>query len=287
MNNKELFAMLDSVRHRTSLSAICQMVKKKDLEITIENVEHIMRMPGRAFGAEIPIPGHVVEFVLGVLADRKVASIYDPWAGAGLLVSRVAQQFPYSRTVACGRDRDTVELGRSTSSDIDISWLYAEPNPEVTISERDFSITVSFPPLNSRRHRRSYPTSDGELEIHDSLGSHVILDSCLRMVAGGIGIFIVPNSFLTQNRGSSVYENMAAFGVGVRAVVAVPAGAFHPYTNIETNIVVIEQGVKDELFVGRLSDDRKHNEILNGNLLESKAGRDLALGQAPRTCGLR
>ena len=74
-------------------------------------------------------------------------------------------------------------------------------------------------------------------------------------------------------------REFAKVGFGIEAALAVPLGAFAPYANISTYLVVVRKRPLDRMFVAQLSSDSNTNIQIISNLKEAREGGTLELGR--------
>ncbi|MGC3976191.1 MAG: hypothetical protein QM771_17660, partial [Nitrospira sp.] len=101
------------------------------------------------------------------------------------------------------------------------------------------------------------------------MGHLILVATALRLSENGIGLFVVSNSFFWSAR--SVKHHFKDLGLGIEAALALPAGAFAPYMNIQTTLVVVGRRSFDRMFVAQLSNEPRTNAEIVANF---KAQRD-------------
>jgi hypothetical protein len=115
-------------------------------------------------------------------------------------------------------------------------------------------------------------------EVRDSKTYTLMLESARHLTKKGVGLFLLPNGFFFQQGKALVRDALAKVGLYVNAVVALPVGAFSPFTGLPLNIVQISRTPTTDLFVCQLVPGADHKPLLK-NLLKRQAGASLELGR--------
>ena len=88
-----------------------------------------------------------------------------------------------------------------------------------------------------------------------------------------MGLFVISPSFFFSQR--SVLRHFDALGLGVEAALALPSGAFAPYTKISTYLVVIRRYSIPRLFLAQLSSDVNTNPDISPDCRTSVEGVEI------------
>ena len=105
----------------------------------------------------------------------------------------------------------------------------------------------------------------------------ILVASSMKLSPNGVGLFVLPQSFFVSEK--SVLRKLDTFGLGIAAALAIPSGAFAPYTNIPTYLVMIEKRPSSRTFVSQLSTDTNTNLQIIKNFKEGQEGVSFELGR--------
>ncbi len=158
-----------------------------------------------------------------------------------------------------------------------IEWVHAGPT-EALPSLGEFDLIVSSPPWGLPNQTITINESNEEIEVRDSGTYVLVLESARHLSKNGIGIFLLPNGFFFHQGKALARDALARCGLYVNAVIALPAGAFSPFTFLPLNIVFISRTKTTDFFVGQLSPGTNHKALLN-NLSKRKTGGSVELGR--------
>jgi len=206
---------------------------------------------------------------LGSSSSSACRFVCDPWAGIGAVISTLKDANNPTEALAITQNESEAAVGKILTDGV--SWQVGEPLYLLDTIEIEIDITASILPFGARHSEpvKVATESGGSLELRDDLGHLILVKAALRLSPSGIGIFVVPNSFIWSAR--SVRQHFSELGLGLEAVLALPAGAFAPYTNIQTSLVVIRRKLLERVFVAQLSNESRTNAEILANL---KAGKD-------------
>lgn len=223
-------------------------------------------------------PPSIVNFILAFVEPLSPQQVLDPWMGVGSLIIPVAEVTKPSLAVGISPNPQDIEIASTIPTGDNLSFVAADPLDWLEHDEKTFDLVVSCPPIGIQREGLTLQTVDGPISIRDDVASLVLLKACLKLSQDGTALFVVPPGFTFRQKRTSVYGNLARFGLYVDALVSVPAGTFAPATGIETSLIVVRRHKPDKLFVGELSENEDTSRALLANLRERKAASELPLG---------
>lgn len=222
-------------------------------------------------------PRHIIDFMVDIIQPQKNETILDPACGsAGFLISA----YKHISNDAEKRDKKLTpnEIGVLQNNikgyDIAPDWvrlslvnmyLHDIAEPQISLydtltSEEKWGeradVILANPPFMSpkggiRPHNRfSVQSSRSEVLFVDYIAEH--------LVANGRAAVIVPEGIVFQI--GSAYKKLRKILIDkyLVAVVSLPAGAFNPYSNIKTNILILDKLVAkktDEILFIKVEND--------------------------------
>ena len=112
---------------------------------------------------------------------------------------------------------------------------------------------------------------------NDAVTAHIAWAGS-RLKYGGLGVFVVPDSF-AWNQSNRPIEILGECGLKLVGYLSLPTGSFQPYTAALGGLAVVARNGKDRIFVGALSEDSNRNEVLLRNFNGGREGRDVGTGR--------
>ena len=273
----------------------------RDNELTLENVtrvyyrEHGPVPPaalykfstklGRAGSGQTVghlVPPWVAEFVADVAAavtPPKPESIFDPWAGGGLLTVPVASRLSAWAVAYCSSDAAAEMLERLEGAERVTVSREAEPEEDGDLFENakaadPVDVVVCSLPWGVRPRRRK----GGGSRSFDASEDELIARGCRRLKPGGSGLFLVTDRFMTRNARDGRERLVEELGFDLEAAVELPAGTFSPATGVTAHLIVLRAGANGPVFSGRVTEDRERWGKLLENLKAQREDRDPSLG---------
>jgi hypothetical protein len=158
-------------------------------------------------------------------------------------------------------------------------WHVGNPCQLLSVLPANLDVVTSVLPFGFRASEAlNVQITDGaRLTLQGDLADLILVASSLKLSINGIGLFVVPQSFLHSQR--SVFRQFNTLGLGIVAALALPSGAFAPYTSIPTYLVIVEKKVVEKMFVAQLSTDTNTNLQVIENFRRNQEGTSLELGR--------
>lgn len=234
----------------------------------------------RAFGAHAGVyyvPQLLLQVVSKILEGRSARVTCDPWAGLGAVLATTCEAVHSTKALGFTQNEAEAALGKILVTAAD--WRVGEPLELLQLLNTDLDVVASVLPFGRKSSKSVVLLGlDGKsIELKDDLGSLILVTSASRLSPDGIGLFVVaPSLFFSQR---SVLREFGQLGFGIEAALALPSGAFAPYTNIPTYLVVVRKRPSDRMFVAQLSTDSNTNLQIVSNLKEGNEGGTLDLGR--------
>ncbi|MFH5804972.1 hypothetical protein [Alienimonas sp. DA493] len=239
---------------------------------------------GSGHGVDHVIPPWVAEFVASAAAavsPAKPESIFDPWAGGGLLTVPVASHLSAWAVAYCYSDAAAEMLERLEGAERVTVLREAEPEEDGDL----FDETKAAAPVDvvacslpwGMRPRRG---NGGGPKSFDASEDTLIAAGCRRLKPGGAGLFLVTDKFFIRHRADGQERLAEELGFGLEAAFELPAGTFSPSTAVTAHLIVLRSGASGPVFTGRATEDRDRRETLLENLKAGREDRDPSLGVA-------
>ena len=158
-------------------------------------------------------------------------------------------------------------------------WEVGDPLDVLERLPSELDVVVSIPPfgVKSERTLRVRGVSGEILDLRDSLGNLVLASASAKLTRDGLGIFVVPLSFIFSR--TSVFHRFPEMGLGIEAVLALPSGTLSPHTSIQTYLVAIRKRPTSRMFVAQLSADTQSNLQIVSNFKGGKTDGPLEFGR--------
>jgi len=262
---------------RSDIASFLDLAQQHNITLSVDEVRLIAYRFGRG-SAEAICPKPVVQLITDYLSGRDVRSILDPWAGMGTLLLPLVDATGASAAVGIDPVVSHCQAAKSLDVTKSVSWINGDPLKQLDALTGEFDVIACCPPWGVRPISMSFAARGGAVEIQDDVGHLVMLKACLRLAQSGVGIFVMPPSFISARRPKGVCANLSRFGLHIEAYIAIPSGVFAPLTLIGGGLVVLTEAEADDIFVGELAENPERNETLLGNLRSRKEGKEIALG---------
>lgn len=279
--SSDVLRTLDKLRGREprGLREIAEFLREDNIQLSPDD----LAVFGRVFASRLyqnEMLGRAPEWLDKVfvkLAEGVSPEIIcDPWASIGFLAGVLQGALQPKEVIAITCNDGEQALGKVLAPKID--WRLGDAAQILGEEGKEIDVVASVLPMNARSHAPlEVTTPDGvTLKLKDELGNLVLVTASMRLSPSGIGLFVVPPSFFSRR---SVFHRFAELGLGVEAALAIPPGAFAPYTNIRTHLVIVRRTSLSRMFVAQLSTDENSNQQIIENLQQSKEGGSLELGR--------
>jgi predicted RNA methylase len=242
-------------------------------ELTPEVMKALLEQVPSARAGEFTTPQLVSDFISAVASMFNPDSVLDPMCGSGLMLDGV-------HSICEPRIIDGVDINTRTC---EIARQVLGPpariqNGNIFLAELDlqgeYDLVVSDPPLRTRMRREQIDALPG-LRKQLDLGQNLVVWACRKIREDGAIIIVLDANAL--DRGPLV-EAINAAGCRVRASFHVPAGT-RPNTMLASQVVLVQRGEQDRIFVGQLSEESEHQQILLDNFKHHRFGKHPSLGR--------
>lgn len=282
LNNDKLWGLLDKLRgidfHR--LEELAEFLKKENVQFSADDLiifgHFLATQLGRSYGT-FHVPDWLISVFSALIEGISPKIICDPWAGIGLLVGNLREKSLSKEAAAFTKNHGEYALGRELVPEA--NWQVGDPLSLLDAVTQELDVVASILPMGAKSVtplRVTLPNGN-TIELRDDLGNLVLVAASLRLSASGVGLFVVTPSFFFSLR--SVFRQFDDLGLSVEAALALPSGAFAPYTNIPAYLVIIRRKVATQMFVAQLSSNSKTNLQIISNFHHAMAGDSLDLGR--------
>jgi hypothetical protein len=283
----ELFNELRKIRNEISHGATARDAgylqrRLSELGVSIPASELPDLLPKflKAFG-EYPgmyhIPQQLLQVLRKLLQNCRADVVCDPWARFGAIIDTVREVTQAKKTLAFTSSEEEFALGKILVRDAE--WRVGPSLDLIDSLTSELDVFASILPVGAKSDRSLTLTAlDGRvIDLRDDLGNLILTSASMRLSAGGVGLFVIPESLFFSER--SVVRHFKELGIGIEAALALPSGAFAPYTNIATYLLVVRKRFASRMFVAQLSSDPNTNLQIISNLEQSTEGGTLELGR--------
>ncbi|MBI2299503.1 MAG: hypothetical protein HYU66_11275 [Armatimonadetes bacterium] len=229
------------------------------------------------YGAAWQLPEAVVEVAREILKIRAVRSMLDPECGYGEFLVQLAQEVDVDRIVGISANRDWVGLAEVIGPE-GAEWHASDPMAWLASCTERFGAVVSMPPIGVApvSVREVWPA--GGYDFRAPRGDLVLLLSALLLDEEGVGLYVVPASFLSLTPSANVRKALGDNGIHANAFLKLPSNAVR-WTSIELGLVVVSRRPTDTVWVGEIPTDERRQRAFVSNLLAHQRGADAGLGR--------
>jgi hypothetical protein len=279
---REICKELDRRRRFSTPSpeGVVDVADSLKVNLSLDDYHEIIRKFGRPFSQWF-CPAYVVGFISAYLAGR-VRSVLDPAAGFGALIIPVVEAMGAMEATALTRNERDCNFGKRFDRNGIISWQCDDLVAQIDSLHQSFDLIVSFPPLGLRDSSSDAGLANvlsDDIDVRDDFGSLLILRSLFKLSETGMGIFIVPSSFIDHRNSKSVYNALPRLGFQLSAFISLPEGTLLPLSSTQSGMAIARKGPPDKIFVGELTDDPSRARILLNNLQTRTQAKDIPLGR--------
>lgn len=247
-------------------------------ELSPEVIQALLkRAPDRVMG-EFTTPPLISDFMAQLADIVKPDSVLDPMCGSGVMLYEVQSVCTPRKVDGVEINAQACEIARQTLKPRGQVQQASIFDPQLLLSDR-YDLIIADPPLSSRIDTERLPESLRGLKLKN-LGQYLAVWACRKLTPGGSLAIVMEPRALDR---TSFVKAINAEGCQIRASFHVPAGT-RSNTGIATQVLVVQRGAQDSVFVGQISDDAKHQEKLLENFQGHVSGRHPSLG---RVCELR
>lgn len=227
--------------------------------LAIRNVlDEVLRNNSDRFSGESLTPLGIAALMVEMIRPQQGESVYDPCFGsAGLLTSALDFVKQHKNMLLDDVTKQSLRLaGMEINSDafligitrLGLSGVFDSrlehgnslTEPELCYSREGFDVVLANPPWGMRMDMYGL---EGRFPIPTRDSSSLFLQHAISQLRpGGRCVIVVPPSLLFRGGREQELREWLLHDHCVEAIVAMPKGAFRPYTSIETCILLIRKG---------------------------------------------
>ena len=279
---RSLWAALDAERGHGSpnLWNALQRLGAGDIEggLTPEVVRSLLDYaPARREIGEFTSPTLISDFMASLAEIVKPKSILDPMCGSGMMLLQASET--EGVTIVHGVDINAVscQIARVLLGDR-AEIQQADVIQMESGLANEYDLILVDPPLGARLQQSQTEIANQTPGIRD-LAQTLAVQACDRLSEKGVLAIVMPPNAIRQR---PFIEAINKKECHIRASFHVPAGT-RLNTAIPTQILVIQRGPQESLFVGQLSKDIDHQKRLLNNFKRRNSDKHPSLG---RVCSL-
>jgi len=230
----------------------------------------VRKLGDRAMG--FVVPDYFGTLVAGLLSNRNVDKVLDPWSGTGALLEMVGQHVSPELAVGIERNVTLHKVAARWLKGASYRWEQSSPWEWLERSDEEFDLVACMPPWGYRSSEE-IKVAGKPIGRKGDVGRYLLAAACRRLSPDGIGVFVMPPSFVLRRE----FEVLGEYGLRLDAFIGLPrvevwSSAIRPHA------AVIAQGKQGSIFVGEFRGSVEHDEALFSNF-ENRA--DLAVYDEP------
>ena len=242
-------------------------------ELTPDVIEAVIGRAASRGAGEFVTPPMVSRFMADLASITKPYSVLDPTCGSGLMLQQVIAAHKPGVAVGIDLNHDSCEIAAALLND---QAAITHGNAlDATLKLQDaYDLIIADPPLGGRVHPGELPPSLKDLRLRD-LAQYIVVWACHKLAPkGALAIVMSPVALQHQPFVDAIH----AAGCRMRASLHVPSGT-RLHTGIASQVLVIDHGSQQDIFVGQLSDDPEHGKRLLQNFKRHRTDRHPSLGR--------
>ncbi|MET4084182.1 hypothetical protein ABIB40_004156 [Pedobacter sp. UYP30] len=251
--------------HNTKLLEIIGITQEQEKFDRILNDKELISLASSIESFTPPL--YIYNFINALSKFVNPKTHFDPW----LTPSSPSNFFDFGITTAYCCNQKAFEFINTIFANPETKIYLGDGSKEMEELKTNFDFITSFPPWMMRREAIKI----NGLQAPSDLASTLIVQSSLLLNENGKAIFLMPPSFLFNEK---VKEIINKLGLFVDAVFSIPTGAFLPQTNIASNLVIVTKKQKEKTFIAELSNDENTNKAIIENYKNRKEGKAIQLG---------
>lgn len=213
-------------------------------------------------------PLYIFNFIYELSTSVNPKSHLDPW----LTPSSPCNYFDFGATTAFCQNPTAAEIIKMFFGSDKTEIHLGDASKQLGSLKMNFDFITSFPPIGMRRE----PIEISGFRASNDLASTLLIQSSLLLNDNGKAVFLMPPSFLTDDKTKEVISKLGLF---VDAVFAIPSGAFFPQTYIASNLIVVTKQAKGKTFIAEISSNESSNRTILDNYKNRREGKLIQLGE--------
>jgi hypothetical protein len=281
MNLKEQFVkVIDSYRNHREIDTEAVFDAIKELNVTkSQELEQLFSLASNRDAGIEPLfifNEELISFIKKLSNGFTGKDILIPWAEAGVLAKAIDESKPNRLKIL-----DIQKTHGEFLQRIIDNWevIIDEPYERVLEDTAHYDIILGCLPNRFEGKKRKWSYEKNGACIKPNYTDCLIAACIEKLKDEGLAVFIVPRSFLSPiNKDSSLWANIHALGASIKSVIDLPEGQWGSYVRNRAFLIVITKGVQEDIFSATYSNNKKQNDQLLENLLQTKIGKTPLFG---------
>lgn len=243
-------------------------------ELTPEVIEALIGKADSRSAGEFFTPPMVSRFMADLAKITKPTSVLDPTCGTGLMLQQVIAAYEPDMAEGIDLNRESCEVASALLKG-QVTIMQGNALDTALELQAQYDLIIADPPLSARVQPGQLPPSLQGVRLRD-LAQYIVIWGCQRLPQEGTLAIVMSPSSLQH---APFVEAIHASGCRIRATLHVPSGT-RLNTGSASQVLVIDRGAQQDVFVGQLSDDPVHSQRLIQNFKRHKSDRHPSLGRA-------
>lgn len=242
-------------------------------ELTPDVIEAVIGRAASRGAGEFVTPPMLSRFMADLASITKPDFVLDPTCGSGLMLQQVIAAHKPGVAEGIDLNHDNCEIASELL--IDQAAITHGNALDATLKLQEaYDLIIADPPLGEHVHPGQLPPSLKDLRLRD-LAQYIAIWACHKLAPKGV-LAIVMSPVTLQHQ--PFVDAIHTAGCRIRASLHVPSGT-RLNTGIASQVLVIDHGSQQDIFVGQLSDDPEHGKRLLQNFKRDKTDKHPSLGR--------
>jgi len=267
---QEIFKALDRFRGRHPIrdTKLIELIVKTQGTDRLNNMladEKLLKMLTNHYS--FVAPTYILNFIYDIANNIRPKNHFDP----RLTASSPLVHRKFEGAVGICQNQQDNELIRAIFLENPVQIIFGDPLIKIDEIKDNFDLITCFPPFGMRKERAEI----NRQVITEDYGTLILLKSASLLTEKGLGVYLMPNSFLFNQK---TKDTVRSFGLSIDAVFAIPSGTFLPQTAMPANLIVISKQPKESTFVAEITQDERNQKTILENYAKRRDGKLLQLG---------
>jgi len=242
-------------------------------DLTPEVLKAVIQQAATPEVGEFVSPQMICQFMADLASITKPSTVLDPACGSGLMLHQVIVAHKPNIAEGIELNDESCEIAAALlkgKATITLGNVLDATDP----LQVAYDLVVADPSLGVHIQPTTLPPSLKGFALRD-MAQNLAAWACDRLAQKGV-LAIVMSPLALQHR--PFIDAVHAAGCRIRAALHVPRG-IRLNTSIPAQVLVIDHGAQEEIFVGQLSDEPAHRKRLLQNFQHHKSDRHPSLGR--------
>ena len=210
------------------------------------------------------IPSFLYDFIKLFVNHFQPKNLLDPWLTRDSYP--IVENFENFRGITINQaEYNLITIGfKKDSNKVKLGDGLENINKE----QNKFDLIVSFPPFVMSSRKANSTSKDYATDL--------LIESSDKLTENGKLLFLMPQKFLFDKR---MKQAISISNISIDGVFYLEEGSHYPITSISTYLIVASKGENKSTLTGKLTSDKKSNEIIFKNFINKKEGVKIQLGK--------